>query len=139
MPHVPLIPVGRIVMTWTWSFSCDLNIKIYLKCVRLCSGFFLVLLGFILKFQSDIPASDMQFRENLFSSSSISRNIFNCGDTVLNGKTRCANHNIFVNSMAVDIIGLICYVCQISDPSVRRSSIYKRVKKLRQRLIITNS
>jgi hypothetical protein len=23
MLYVPLIPVGRIVMTWIWSFSCD--------------------------------------------------------------------------------------------------------------------
>jgi hypothetical protein len=29
MPYVPLIPVGRIVMTWIWSFSCDVNMKIY--------------------------------------------------------------------------------------------------------------
>jgi hypothetical protein len=27
MPYVPLIPVGRIVMTWIWSFSCDVSMK----------------------------------------------------------------------------------------------------------------
>jgi hypothetical protein len=31
MPYVPLIPVGRIVMTWIWSFSCDVNMKNVLK------------------------------------------------------------------------------------------------------------
>jgi hypothetical protein len=33
MPYVPLIPVGRIVMTWIWSFSCDVIMKHILKFV----------------------------------------------------------------------------------------------------------
>jgi len=27
MLYVPLIPVGRIVMTWIWSFTCDMSTK----------------------------------------------------------------------------------------------------------------
>ena len=33
MPYVPLIPLGRIVMTWIWSFSCDVSMKDILKFV----------------------------------------------------------------------------------------------------------
>jgi len=35
MPDVPLISVGRIVMTWIWSFSCDVSMKNILKFVGL--------------------------------------------------------------------------------------------------------
>jgi hypothetical protein len=38
MPYVSHIPVGRIVMTWIWSFSCDVSMKNVLKFVWLFSG-----------------------------------------------------------------------------------------------------
>jgi len=31
MPYVPLIPMGRIVINWIWSFYCDVSMKIILK------------------------------------------------------------------------------------------------------------
>ena len=42
MPHVPLIPVGRTVMTWIWSFSCDVSMKDILNLVWI---FFAVVWG----------------------------------------------------------------------------------------------
>jgi hypothetical protein len=39
MPYVALIPVGKIVTTCSWSFSCDLSMKNVLKfCLVLLSG-----------------------------------------------------------------------------------------------------
>ena len=38
MPHVPFIPVRRIVMAWIWSFSCDVSMKDILKLVWLFFG-----------------------------------------------------------------------------------------------------
>jgi hypothetical protein len=38
MPYVPLIPVGKIVRTWIWSFSCAVSMKNVLKFVWLFSG-----------------------------------------------------------------------------------------------------
>jgi hypothetical protein len=40
MPYVPLIPMGRIVMTWIWSFSCYVSMKNVLKFVWLFFCFF---------------------------------------------------------------------------------------------------
>jgi hypothetical protein len=35
LPYVPLIPVGRTVMTWLWSFTCNVCVNIFLKFVPL--------------------------------------------------------------------------------------------------------
>ena len=56
MVYVPLIPVGRLVITWIWSFSCDVSTKNILKFVWF---FFLVLLDFIFKCRSGNPAAEM--------------------------------------------------------------------------------
>jgi uncharacterized membrane protein len=56
MPYVLIIPVGRIVITWIWSFSCVASMKNILKFVWLIFGFFLVLLGFTSKCRSGNPA-----------------------------------------------------------------------------------
>jgi hypothetical protein len=48
----PIVPVGRIVMTWIWRFSCDVSTKNVLKYVWIIFGFFLVLFGCTYKFRS---------------------------------------------------------------------------------------
>jgi hypothetical protein len=53
MPYVPFIPVGRIVMTWIWGFSCNVSMKNILKFGFF--GLFPVLFGFTLKCRSGNP------------------------------------------------------------------------------------
>jgi hypothetical protein len=63
MPYVPLIQVGRIVMTWIWSFSCDVSMKNVLKFVWVFGFFFLVSFGFKFKCRSGNPGVCISDRE----------------------------------------------------------------------------
>ena len=60
--HVPLVPVGRTVMTWISSFPCDISIKYTKSVFYFCFGFFSSILWLKIKISSGNPDVCMYVR-----------------------------------------------------------------------------